>query len=211
MADNVDLFGWATGILNVAPEFIGIAVALAVILAVGVFIYFRVRDMRLYKFKVTIYAERNNNLYETTDRGAFMERKGMRYFKMKKTKKELTTCPIADGISNQNHIFLYQKDADTYIQLIARVSNNILTFEPVPTDIKYGAVLEINRIEKLLRKDSKLKEYFPLIAIVLVFLFGVLIFYFMTEKFSPGAMQGIADVQLQIAQTLERIVDKMPR
>jgi len=206
MADAINLFSsWGAGLKGslVIAKYMGI---FGLVIGVIIFMFFKQRQRKLYKFPVTIFSERaNGQVEEIKDLGAFIRRKNTSpFFRLLKRKKEMTTPPVLYGISQLNHLYYYQKDMDTYIQLKPQISKEILTFIPIDADIKYGAILEIARIREVIKEENKFLKYAPLIGIILLFVLAIVFLYMLLQKFDPELSLRVAEQTRLAAEALAK-------
>jgi len=197
---------------NFGSQVAGILVWLVptiIFLIVAGFILYLAMQRKLYRFPVTIFSERENGaIKEIETRGAFIARKGSSpFFRIKLGTfkyRDLLSPPKLEGLTPLNRIYYYQKDIDTFIQLKRQVSDSIVNFVPVEADIKYGAILSIQRIRDVLRKENKLEKYIAPVTIIVGLMLIAVMFYFMLDKFNPDIMARVAEQTARAAEALAK-------
>ncbi len=162
-----------------------------VIIAVSAFVIYR--NKKIYVHPVRIFKVRENGkVIETNHKGGFIKRKGSgALFRIKKGRwwwqyVDLITTPKPEYMDEQNRVYLKQIDVDTFVQLRRYFdeSGNV-HFSPVESDVKYGAILSINRINQLTSTEPTWKRVMPYAGMVLVFSLAVVIFALMMNAKCP--------------------------
>jgi hypothetical protein len=186
---------------------IWVAVAVGIIIAIAV-IGFMIWRNKVYKFPVTIFSERSNGVAETYDKGAFLRRKISKvpYFRLLKRKKEIMQHPMMNAIAqNTNRLYFYQKDMDTYIQLRPVIDDKILRYEPIDTDLKYGAIIEIQKIRDVVAVENKFMKFAPWFGLVILFVAAIVFLYMLVQKFDPSIAQKTAELVKEASENMLRI------
>ena len=163
---------------------------------IGVFVYLLIsliRNKIIFRYPVRIFKTRENgSVKEQNCKGGYIGRKNSAsFFRIKLgrfpwQKADLNTTPDPKNMDQDNRVYYKQTDVGTYIQLKRMFDKGFVSFTPVEQDVKYGAILDIQRIKEILRVESPWKKVAPYFALVIVFLFGILAFYFVTNAKCPG-------------------------
>jgi len=167
-----------SGIANSIYWLMWIAPLIAVIIT-AIVIY---RDKKLYAYPVRIFRIRENGkVIEKNCKGGYISRKNSApFFRIKLgwlpwQYKDLTTTPNPAYMDEQNRVYLKQIDVDSYIQLRRYFDNTgNVHYTPVESDVKYGAILSIQRIRALTSTEPTWKKLATIGGMVLVFAMGVI-------------------------------------
>jgi len=198
------------GILpSLKGAFVWVIPAIVILFGMGLILY-KVRENKLYRYHVTIFGQREGGgVKERETKGAFITRRGgTTYFSIKVgafKKKEFITPPLLEGITGGDRLYYYQKDIDTYIQLRRAIDDSIVKFIPVESDIKYGAILAIQRIKDVLRKENKWEKLIAPLTIIIGLVIIMVMFYFMLEKFDPQLALNVAQETAKAADSLAKV------
>jgi len=169
-----------------------------IIIIIIVLIYLWIQR-RTYRFPVSIISEREGGgTKERETRGAIIARRGSSpYFSLKtgfRSSKMLPKLPRLYGMTGSDRLYFYQKDPDTFIQLKRNLSEGLVDLEPVESDIKYGAILSIQRIRQLTQKQSMWDKYGNAITIGFGLMVLLIMFILLLNKFDPNIMLQISGV-----------------
>jgi len=133
------------------------------------------RNKATYKYPVRIFKIREQGkVIEVNYKGGYIGRKNSAPFFSIKTGRwwwqriELTKTPNPKYLDEQDRVYYMQVDVDTYVQLRRRFEEGIMRLIPVEPDIKYGAVLSVQRIKDVLRLEPTWKKVLPYIALIIV-------------------------------------------
>ena len=175
MADLASFFGGGIGGLG-GSIFDGIKYALylvPVILFIAILII-HFRNKSIYKYPVRVFKVRERGkTIETNYKGGYIGRKNSAPFFRIKTGMwwwnfiDLTKTPNPKYLDEQDRVYYKQIDVDTYIQLRRKFDNKGIVLSPVEPDIKYGAILAIQRIKEVLRAEPAWKKILPYVGLVL--------------------------------------------
>jgi hypothetical protein len=164
------------------------------ILIIGGIIFLTISSIRkkiVFIYPVRIYKTRESGgVKETNWKGGYIGRKNSAsYFQIKGRfpwqKINLNTTPNPKYMDQDNRVYYKQIDLGTYVQLKRTFDKEAITFSPVEQDVKYGAILDIQRIKEVLRTESTWKKLAPYFGLVIIFIFGVLAFWFVTNGKCP--------------------------
>lgn len=149
------------------------------------------RNKKLYHYPVRIFKVRENGkVIEFNTKGGYIGRKNSApFFRIKLgwfKSVDLTTTPRPEYIDEQDRVYYRQIDVDSYVQLRREFGDfkdedgNKVTFTPVESDVKYGAILSVHRIKEVLRVEPAWKKVLPyagmvLVAIVLITGYAILL------------------------------------
>ena len=161
------------------------------LLAIFTSIIVSLRGRMIYKYPVRIFRVRESGkVIESNHKGGYIGRKGSGSFFRIKTGKwywgwwwtiDLTTTPRPEYFDEQNRVYYKQIDVATFVQLKRIFSDDgKVSYSPVESDVKYGAILDINRIDKVLVIEPAWKKILPyagmvLVAIVLIVGYAILL------------------------------------
>jgi len=189
MASNLvnSAYGWIAG-FNFWWIFyifiIGIVAALVISM---------IRTKMTFKYPVRIFKTRESGaVKEQNCKGGYIGRKNSASFFQIKTgrmpwqKINLNTTPNPKFMDQDNRVYYKQIDLGTYVQLKRGFDRDAITFSPVEQDVKYGAILDIQRIKEVLRTENPWKKLAPYFGLVIVFIFGILAFWFVTNGKCPS-------------------------
>ena len=133
------------------------------------------RDKATYKYPVRIFRIREQGkVLESNYKGGYIGRRNSAPFFSIKTGRwwwnriELTKTPNPKYLDEQDRVYYMQIDADTYVQMKRKFDDRIMSLIPVEPDIKYGAILSIQRIKDVLRLEPTWKKVLPYVALIIV-------------------------------------------
>jgi len=133
------------------------------------------RDKATYKYPVRIFRIREQGkVLESNYKGGYIGRRNSAPFFSIKTGRwwwnriELTKTPNPKYLDEQDRVYYMQIDADTYVQMKRKFDDRIMSLIPVEPDIKYGAILSIQRIKDVLRLEPTWKKVMPYVALIIV-------------------------------------------
>ena len=169
------LGGWGGGI---ADSLMLLVYALPIIL-IAVFIMASVRGKMIYKYPVRIFKVRENGkVIELNRKGGYIGRRNSAPFFRIKTGRwwwqqvDLNKTPNPKYLDEQDRVYYKQIDVDTYVQMRRTFPNphpkNEIQLHPIEPDIKYGAILSIQRIKEVLRVEPAWKKIMPYAGLVLM-------------------------------------------
>lgn len=161
------------------------------LVAIFIVVMMSVRSNMIYKHPVRIFRIRENGkVIESNHRGGYIGRRGSAPFFRIKTGKwywgwwwtiNLTTTPKPEYFDEQNRVYYKQIDVNTFIQMRREFpEDKNVTYTPVESDVKYGAILDIDRIDKVLAIEPAWKKILPyagmvLVAVVLIVGYAILL------------------------------------
>jgi len=156
-----------------------------IVIAISVIIW--VRNKKLYRYNVRIFRVRENGRYkEANFKGGYIGRKNSAPFFRIKTGKfpwnviELNETPKVEYIDEEDRVYYKQIDINTFIQIKRKFEEGKLIMTPVESDVKYGAILSVQRIKDVLRVEPAWKRLLPyvgmtLVAVVLIVGYAILL------------------------------------
>jgi preprotein translocase subunit YajC len=155
-------------------------------------------NTKKYPHKVRIYKVRENGkVKEVNLTGGFIGKKGGTSFFNIKTgffpwqHKELSETPKMEYVDEEDRVYYKQIDVDTFIQLQRKFENlkdakgKEIIFTYVPTDVKYGAIMSVEKIRMVLQPQDKWKVIASIGGMVLVFTLAVVLFALMMNSKCP--------------------------
>lgn len=162
------------GIMNFLMWTIGILIFLGIF---GIIIYMWYQK-KVYMYPVRIFRRRENGgVLEINGFGGYINRtSGAPFFRIKlgKGKKvDLTETPKLEYMDEQSRVYYNQIDIDTFIQIKRNFDIDSVKYTPVESDVKYGAILSVQRVKDTLKMEStwsKLAPYLTLALLSIVFI-----------------------------------------
>ena len=155
------------------------------IIVVAVIIY--IKNKKIYRYKIRIFRVRENNkVKEANFKGGYVGRKNSAPFFRIKTGMfpwnviELTETPKVEFMDEEDRVYYKQIDINTFVQIKRNFNKEGLEFTPVESDVKYGAILSVQRIKDVLRVEPAWKRLLPyvgmtLVAVVLIVGYAILL------------------------------------
>lgn len=144
-----------------------------VIVAIAIILY--IKNKKIYKYKVRIFRVRENGQFkEANFKGGYIGRKNSAPFFRIKTGMfpwnviELTETPKVEYMDTDDRVYYKQIDINTFIQMERQFHKGTLDMTPVESDVKYGAILSVQRIKEVLRVEPAWKRLLPYIGMTLV-------------------------------------------
>ncbi len=148
---------------------------LSPVFVLGIIAAFIIRNKVLYNYPVRIFRTRENGkVLEKNVKGGFINRKNSApYFRIKFGPfwwqgKNLNSTPKTALMDEQNRIYYNQIDIDTFVQMKREFNDDNVNFTPVDSDVKYGAILDIQKIRDITAQKNKLMQYVGWGALMLV-------------------------------------------
>lgn len=154
-----------------------------------IYVAYFIYNRSIYKFKVRIFRTRESGkVKENNYKGGYIGRRNLSPFFRIKTGKwwwqyvDLIETPKPQYMDEEDRVYYKQIDVDSYIQLKREFSNpGKINMTPVESDVKYGAVLAIQRIKEALRTESTFMKLLPYMGMTLLFVFAVIAYYYITQ------------------------------
>lgn len=139
------------------------------------FIIWKSRERAIYKYKVRIFKMRESGkVKEINTKGGFIGRKNSAHFFRIKTGfwfwkyKDLTTTPDPQFMDEEDRVYYYQIDIDTFVQIKRMFYNEGVALTPVESDTLYGAILKCQKIKEVLRVEPAWKKLLPYVALTIL-------------------------------------------
>jgi len=178
MASLNSIYG---GMLSGLASSIYILVWVIPLILIISFIVVYFRNKKIYVYPVRIFRIRENGkVIEKNCKGGYIKRKGSSpYFRIKLGKwwwqyTDLITTPNPEYMDEQNRVYLKQIDVGSFVQMRRYFDNrNNVYYSPVESDVKYGAILSIQRIRQLTSTEPTWKKLATIGGMVLVFAMGI--------------------------------------
>ena len=161
------------------------------LLALFIVAMMSIRNSMIYKYPVRIFRVRENGkVIESNHKGGYIGRRGSAPFFRIKTGKwywgwwhsvNLTTTPKPEYLDEQNRVYYKQIDIKTFVQMRRSFPDSkTVIHSPVESDVIYGAILDIDRIDKVLATEPAWKKILPyagmvLVAVVLIVGYAILL------------------------------------
>lgn len=132
-----------------------------------------INNKRTYVYKARIFRIREGEKYkEGNYKAGYINRKNSAPFFRIKTgwfkTIDLTTTPNPKYIDEENRVYYKQIDINTYVQLQRTFEAGKFVMTPVESDVKYGAILSIQRIKDVLRTESTWKKILPFAGLIIL-------------------------------------------
>jgi len=166
-----------TGMLGgISGSVVYLLYALPVILII-IFVITSARNKSIYKFKVRVFRERENGkVKESNYKGGYIGRKNSApFFRVKRGRWwwqfiDFIETPKIQYMDEEDRIYYKQIDVNTFVQMRRDFPNpkGSVQYTPVESDVKYGAVLSVQRIKDVLRTEPTWKKVMPYFALVLL-------------------------------------------
>ncbi len=93
---------------------------------------------------------------------------------------DLTKLPDPKYMDSENTVYYLQLNKDSLVQAKKSVdwTNGGIELEPVESDMKYGALLDIHERDVILQQQSAWQKYGGPVLLSLIFVTGIVVFYF---------------------------------
>jgi len=134
-----------------------------------------IRHRMVFKYKVRVFRERENNkVKESNYVGGYIGRKNLAPFFRVKTGRwwwqyvDFIETPKIQYMDEDDRLYYKQIDVGTFIQMKRELKGDRLNFTPVESDVKYGAVLSVQRIKEVLRTEPTWKKVLPYAALIIL-------------------------------------------
>jgi len=186
MAIGGSIFGWVSGM-----NFWWVLWVLLIGL-IGYLVISVIRNKVIFVYPIRIFRTREmGGVKEKNGKGGYIKRGGISFFRIKLgiwpwMKVDLNTTPNPKYMDQDNRVYYKQIDLKTYIQLKRTFGVDFVTFNPVEQDVVFEAILDIQKAHDLLQKKSLFEKVAPFATMVLIFLFGILGYYFVTNSKCPA-------------------------
>jgi len=160
------------------------ALGVFLVILLLIFVIMKIRGKYTFKYPVRIFRIRENGkVIEANYVGGYIGRKNSAPFFRIKTGwfpwqcVDLTTTPNPAYMDEQDRVYYKQIEVSTYIQMKRGfIENKDVTYTPVPSDVKYGAILSIQRIKDVLRLEPTWKKILPYAGLILVFALAIILY-----------------------------------
>jgi len=139
-----------------------------------------IRQRIIFKYKVRIFRTRENGkVKEVNCKAGYIGRKNSApFFRIKLGRwwwqiVDLIETPKVEYMDEDDRVYYKQIDVSTYVQLKRKIEAGTISFTPVESDVKYGAILSVQRIKDVLRTEPTWKKVLPyagLIILAIVFI-----------------------------------------
>lgn len=163
------------------------------VIGIIVMVIMQIRKKMVFKYPVRIFkARENGGVKEVNGVGGYIGRKNSASFfqiqigKLPWNRVNLNTTPDPRYMDQDNRVYYKQIDLSTYIQMKRTFLANEVRFEPVEQDVKYGAILDIQKIRSVLNTESKLKQLAPIIGMVLIFILAIVLYWLVLDAKCPS-------------------------
>ena len=185
MAGIGSMFGWASGVGGSLKSAGTVFLIALPFILLGIWFLIQLRNKKIYKYKARIFRVREGGRFkEGNFKAGYIRRlNSAPYFRIKTgwlKGIDLITTPNSEYIDEEDRVYYKQIDVDTYIQMKRRFEKGTVIMTPVESDVKYGAILSIQRIKEVLRLEPTWKKLLPyfglsLMAVVFIVAYAILI------------------------------------
>jgi len=134
-----------------------------------------IRNKIIFRYKVRIFRVREGGkVKEGNFKAGYIGRKNSAPFFRIKTGKwwwqhiDLTTTPKVEFMDEEDRVYYKQIDINTFVQMkrIFLEDKTNVAYTPVESDVKYGAILSVQRIKDVLRTEPTWKKVLPYATII---------------------------------------------
>jgi len=190
MADILGVFsGFGGNLLNILKWLLYLSPVIIFI----IYLITHFRKKLVYKYKVRVFRERENGkVKESNYIGGYINRKNNAPFFRIKTGRwwwqylDLTETPKPQYMDEDDRVYYKQIDVNSFIQMARNFEGNRLKFTPVESDVKYGAVLSIQRIKEALRTESPWKKILPYASLVILGIIFIVAYAMLMNRCGGG-------------------------
>ena len=161
------------------------------ILIIWLIVYFRNRTIYVHPVRIFRLRE-NGKTLESNFKGGYIGRKNSAPFFRIKTGKwwwqylDLIKTPNPKYLDEQNRVYYLQIDIDTFVQLRREFGKTSFVLTAVEPDVKYGAILKIQRIKDVLRQKSLLSTLAPYFGLIILFITAIIGWWFVMDSKCPS-------------------------
>lgn len=188
---DLGLSGISLGITGAGVmTFILYTIAIFVVMgAVGMILAYQ-NYKKKYHYPVRILRVRENGkVKEINCFGGYVNRGlvGAEFFRIKPSflkSIDLTETPKLKYLDEDDRVYYKQIDLNTFVQMKRVMSDNEIKIEPVESDVKYGAILSVQKAREILKLEPTWKKLLPFISLVVLALVFVISYYFLLDKCS---------------------------
>ena len=158
------------------------------LIIMGVLFYF-VYQWKVYRYKVRIFRRRENGkVKELNKKGGYINRStGAPFFRIKlgpfKT-IDLTETPKLRYMDQDDRVYYNQIDINTFVQVKRVFEGDLIKYKPVESDVKYGAILSVQRIRDVLRIEPTWKKIVPFAALIILAIVFITSYSMLMDKCS---------------------------
>ena len=149
------------------------------------------RNKRIYIYKARIYKIREGGKYkELNFKAGYIRRlNSAPYFRIKTgwfKGVDLITTPNPKYIDEEDRVYYKQIEVDTFVQMKRKMCKGKVVMTPVESDVKYGAILSIQRIKDVLRLEPTWKKILPYAGLLLLAIVFIIAYAMLMNKCSGG-------------------------
>lgn len=152
-----------------------------------------IRHRMVFKYKVRVFRVRENGaVKEVNCKGGYIGRKNLAPFFRVKTGRwwwqyvDFIETPKIKYMDEDDRIYYKQIDVGTFIQLKRSFEGDMQVFTPVESDVKYGAVLSVQRIKDVLRVEPTWKKILPYAALLILAIVFIVAYAMLLNSCSGG-------------------------
>lgn len=190
MAWTDALTGWAGGLQNTLKWILYLLPVILIIVWIGGVI----RNRMIYKFKVRVFRERENGkVLESNYKGGYIGRKNLSpFFRVKRGKwwwqyVDFIETPKIQYMDEDDRLYYKQIDVNTFVQMKRIIEGDRIKFTPVESDVKYGAVLSVQKIRQALELEPTWKKLLPYIGLTLMAIIFIVSYALLMNSCKGGA------------------------
>jgi hypothetical protein len=152
-----------------------------------------IRHRIIFKYKVRVFRVRENGkVLESNYVGGYIGRKNLAPFFRVKTGRwwwqyiDFIETPKIEYMDEEDRLYYKQIDVGTFVQLKRNIVGDKLLFTPVESDVKYGAVLSVQRIKDVLRLEPTWKKILPYAGVIILAIVFIVAYAMLMNKCSGG-------------------------
>jgi len=195
LEDKMGFFDYAKNIFGSFYTYLYYFLYSVPILILVFFFIKKIREKKIYKYPVRIFKVREaGKVKEINTRGGYIGRKnsapffriitGKTFFRLFNKYSDLTTTPNPKFMDEEDRVYYKQIDVDSYVQLQRRFEGDDTLFTPVESDVKYGAILSVQRIKEVLRAEPTWKKILPYAGLILMAIVFIVSYAMLMDKCS---------------------------
>jgi hypothetical protein len=143
---------------------------------------------KTYRYPVRILKVRENGkVKEMNCLGGYINRglKGAELFRIKPSflkSIDLTETPKLKYLDEDDRVYYKQIDLNTFIQMKRTMTDNELKLEPVESDVRYGAILSVQKARDILKLEPTWKKILPYVSLLILAIVFIVSFYLLMDK-----------------------------
>jgi hypothetical protein len=143
---------------------------------------------KTYKYPVRILRTRENGkVKEINCLGGYINRgvAGAEFFRIKPSflkSIDLTETPKLKYVDEDDRVYYKQIDLNTFVQMKRTIQDSEIQLEPVESDVRYGAILSVQKARDILKLEPTWKKILPYISLLILAIVFIVSFYLLMDK-----------------------------